>query len=45
MRVQGIRRKMYCFACDKPFLDKKALQLRRSLDEIKKLLACGRNKK
>lgn len=44
MRVRGIRRKMYRFTCGRPFLDKKALQLRHSLDEIKKLLACGKNK-
>lgn len=45
MRMTGMRRWFYLLTCDKPCIDKKALQIRRSLEEVKKLLnpqCCGK---
>jgi hypothetical protein len=39
MRFERVKRKIYRFTYDKPDLNRKALQLRDSLDEVKKLLA------
>lgn len=45
-RFEGIRKRIYRFTYDKPGLNKKSLQLRRSLDEVKKLLGGShKNKK
>lgn len=38
MRITGIRRWCYLLTCDKPCINRKALQIRRSLEEVKKLL-------
>lgn len=38
MRLFGIRKKLYRLTYDKPGINKKAIQLRRSFDEVKKLL-------
>lgn len=38
MRMQGIKRKLYLFTYDKPGIQKKALQVKHSLDEVKKAL-------
>lgn len=38
MRITGIRRWCYLLTCDKPYINRKALQIRRSLEEVKKLL-------
>ena len=38
MRITGIRRLCYLLTCDKPCINRKALQIRRSLEEVKKLL-------
>lgn len=43
MRLSGIRKKLYRLTYDKPAINKKAVQLRRSFDEVKKLL--GGNEK
>ena len=45
MRIHGMRRWLYLLTCDKPCIDNKALQIRRSLEEVKKLLnpqCCGK---
>lgn len=38
MRISGVRKTIYHFTYDKPRLDRKALQVRRSVDEVKKML-------
>lgn len=38
MRLGGIKKKLYQITYDKPLLNKKALQLQKSFDEVKKLL-------
>lgn len=38
MRISGMKGKLYRLTYDKPGVNKKALQFRRSLDEVKKLL-------
>lgn len=38
MRITGIRRWCYLLTCDKPCINRKALQIRRSFEEVKKLL-------
>lgn len=38
MRVSGIKKKLYRLTYDKPGVNKKALQLKHSIDETKKLL-------
>lgn len=38
MRLGGVRKKLYLLTYDKPALNKKALQLRKSFDEVKKTL-------
>ncbi len=37
-RFERMRKQIYHFTYDKPGLNRKALQFRRSLDEVKKLL-------
>lgn len=44
MRMKGIKKKLYLFTCDKPEFHKKALQMKRSMDEVKRLL-CVSSKK
>lgn len=43
MWLFGVRKKLYRLTYDKPEINKKAVQLRRSFDEVKKLL--GGNEK
>lgn len=38
MRLGGIRKRLYRMTYDKPGLNKKALQFRSSLDEVRKIL-------
>lgn len=38
MRFGGMKKRAYHLTYDKPVLNRKALQLKRSLDEVKKLL-------
>lgn len=38
MRLFGIRKKLYRLTYDKPGINKKVIQLRRSFDDVKKLL-------
>jgi len=45
LRLNGIQRKLYHITYDKPALNKKALQLRTSLDEVKKILGTSSPKK
>lgn len=46
MRFEGVKKRLYHFTYDKPGLNKKALQLRQSMDEVKKLLGKAvKNKK
>lgn len=44
-RFEGMKKRVYHFTYDKPGLNKKALQFRRSLDEVKKLLGGFRKNK
>ncbi len=44
MRMRGLRKKLYRAVYDKPGLDRLARQLRRSLDEIRKLLGEGKQR-
>lgn len=45
MRLNGIRKKLYLMTYDKPALNKKAMQLRTSIDEVKKMLGSPQNSK
>ena len=45
MRRNGIQKKLYRLAYDKPDVHRKALQISRSLEEVKKLLENVRRKK
>lgn len=48
MRISGMKRKLYRLTYDKPGVNNKALQLKHSIDETKKLLerpAKGKKKK
>lgn len=45
MRLGGIRKKLYLLTYDKPGLNKKALQLRKSFDEVKKTVGGSRTGK
>ncbi len=45
MRVKGMRRRLYLLTYDKPAINKKALKIKRSFDEVKRLLnpsGCGK---
>ncbi len=42
MRPGCIRKKLYLLTYDKPALNKKALKLRRSFDEVKKMLGASK---
>lgn len=42
VRINKVRKKLYHLTYDKPVMNKKALQFRRSLDEVKKLLERSR---
>lgn len=39
MRLRGFRKKIYRMTYDKPGVNRRALQVKRSMDEVKKLLA------
>ncbi len=43
MRLRGFRRKVYRLTYDKPGVNKRALQVKRSVDEVKKLLTAPKN--
>lgn len=45
MAMDGVRKKVYHMTYDKPGMNKKALQLRQSVDEVKKLLGQPKNRK
>ena len=38
MRIRGMRRKIYLLTCDKKRLNQRALRIRRSFDEVRKIL-------
>lgn len=38
MRIRGMRKKIYLLTYDKKRLNRKALRIRRSFDEVKKIL-------
>lgn len=38
MRIRGMRRKIYLLTYDKKRLNQRALRIRRSFDEVKKIL-------
>lgn len=38
MRIQGIKKKLYLLTYDKPSFQKKALQVKHSMEEVKKSL-------
>lgn len=38
MRLHGLQKKLYLFTCDKMAVNRKILQMRRSLDELQKML-------
>lgn len=43
MRIRGLKKKLYRFAYDKPKINRKVLQVGRSIDEVRKQL--GEKKK
>lgn len=43
MRLRGFRRKIYRLTYDKPGVNRRALQVKRSMDEVKKLLTVPKN--
>lgn len=44
MRMQGFRRKLYLAVYDKPGVNRRALQFRHSMDEVKNLLGSQKKK-
>ena len=45
MRISGVKKKIYHMTYDKPVLNKKMLQMKKSFDEIKQILGSPRKKK
>ena len=45
MRISGVKKKIYHMTYDKPVFNKKMLQMKKSLDEIKQIMGSPRNKK
>lgn len=38
MRLGGVKKKLYLLTYDKPALNKRALQMQKSFDEVKKMI-------